>query len=297
MQRNSFHFPQFRRARLLAVLAVAASSLAFATDAGAMGSPSTAALQVGLKARGLYGGTIHGFWSTATLRSVRMLQLRAGLAVDGVPGSKTRRALGPLGRPLLGSRVMTQGLVGWDVSQLQFMLAWHGFPSGTIDGAFGARTDGAVRRFQRFSRLATDGAAGPATLRALRNPLPRSPLALSRPTSAPVADRFGPRGSRFHTGIDYPASAGARVSAARSGRVARAGWDPGGYGYLVVVGHGSGVWTWYAHLSRIDVSRGQRVARGARLGAVGSTGFSTGPHLHFEVRYRTAATNPLTALR
>ena len=76
-----------------------------------------------------------------------------------------------------------------------------------------------------------------------------------------------------------------------------AGWDPGGYGKLVVLSHGVGVTSWYAHLSRIRVRRGACVAAGARIGAVGSTGVSTGPHLHFEVRLRGAAVDPAGSLR
>jgi hypothetical protein len=297
MREKSTQISRFSGLRLLGVLAVVVGSLVLAASAAAGGSSGVASLQIGLKARGLYAGTIDGLWGPGTAQGVRRLQRSAGLAVDGVPGRRTRLALGRLGRPLLGRRAMQQGAVGWDVAQLQFMLAWHGFPSGTMDGAFGARTASAVRRFQRFARLSIDGVAGAATIRALRAPLPRSPLAVARPIRLGVTDRFGPRGSRFHTGIDYPASHGAAVSSARSGRIRFAGWHNGGYGKLVVIRHGSGVFTWYAHLSRIDVRRGQRVSGGARIGAVGSTGFSTGPHLHFEVRYRGAATDPLTALR
>lgn len=290
-------YPRIVRLRLLAVLPLLTVALVLADGAAAMGKPRVAAIQTGLKARGLYASTIDGIWGPGTARGIRRLQSRSNLAVDGVVGPRTRLALGRLGRPLLGRRAMHQGLVGWDVSQLQFMLAWHGFPSGTMDGAFGARTDRAVRRFQSFARLGVDGVAGPATIRALRSPLPRSPLAMSTPVRAAIGDRFGPRDSRFHTGLDYTAGYGATVRAARSGRVGIAGWDNGGYGYLVVVRHGRGVYTWYAHLSRITVHRGQRVVTGSRLGAVGATGQAFGPHLHFEVRYRGAATNPLTALR
>jgi murein DD-endopeptidase MepM/ murein hydrolase activator NlpD len=74
-----------------------------------------------------------------------------------------------------------------------------------------------------------------------------------------------------------------------------AGFDDG-YGQLVVLAHGSGVTTWYAHLSRIDVRLGACVAAGAGLGAVGATGRATGPHLHFEVRVRGAAVDPRPAL-
>jgi murein DD-endopeptidase MepM/ murein hydrolase activator NlpD len=77
--------------------------------------------------------------------------------------------------------------------------------------------------------------------------------------------------------------------------VTSAGFDDG-YGLLVVLSHAAGVTTWYAHLSRIEVRPGGCVAAGTRLGAVGSTGHATGPHLHFEVRVRGAATDPRLAL-
>jgi len=77
----------------------------------------------------------------------------------------------------------------------------------------------------------------------------------------------------------------------------RAGWDSGGYGNLVVVRHPSRTFSWYAHLSTIAVRRGQWVVAGTRVGTVGATGYATGPHLHFEVRVRGAAVDPLTALR
>jgi peptidoglycan hydrolase-like protein with peptidoglycan-binding domain len=297
MRSNSFQNPRSGPLRLFALLALVAGALVFAQYASAMGIPRVAAVQIGLKARGLYADTIDGLWGPRTARGVRSLQWRTSLAVDGVVGPRTRQALGRLGRPLLGRRVMHQGLLGWDVSQLQFMLAWHGFPSGTMDGVLGTRTDRALRRFQSFARLGIDGVAGPATLRALRGPLPRSPLSMSTPVGAALGDRFGPRGSRFHSGLDYKAGYGATVRAARAGRVRFAGWDNGGYGYVVVIRHRAGVYTWYAHLSRIAVRRGRHVSAGSRLGAVGATGHAFGPHLHFEVRYRGAATNPLTALR
>ena len=86
------------------------------------------------------------------------------------------------------------------------------------------------------------------------------------------------------------------MHAARAGRVAFAAWSSGGYGWLIVVDHGSGVTSWYAHLSRLEVAAGQQVAAGSLIGRVGASGHATGPHLHFEVRVRDAATDPLTAL-
>jgi murein DD-endopeptidase MepM/ murein hydrolase activator NlpD len=112
-----------------------------------------------------------------------------------------------------------------------------------------------------------------------------------------VGDRFGPRGSRFHTGLDFPAGHGVRVHAASGGRVVVARWHSGGYGNLVVVLHRHGRTTWYAHLSRIGVRPGAWISRGSALGRVGATGAATGPHLHLELRVRGAAVNPLPAFR
>jgi murein DD-endopeptidase MepM/ murein hydrolase activator NlpD len=145
--------------------------------------------------------------------------------------------------------------------------------------------------------MTADGVAGPSVLRTLSGPIPRSPIFLVLPVNARIGDRFGPRGNRFHTGIDYPASSGTPVGAAGRGVVVSAGWDPSGYGNLVVIEHPAGVRSMYAHLSSIAVDRGQSVVAGTRIGRVGSTGISTGPHLHFEVRLRGAAVDPLTALR
>ena len=260
-----------------------------------MGEPRLAAFQVGLTAKGLYHGTIDGYWGPSTERAVRLLQKRARIAVDGVPGPRTRRALGRWGRHDFASRPLHPGLVGWDVSQTQFILAWHGFPSGALDGTFGPRTSKAVTRFQHFAHLHADGIAGPATFRALRRGLPHAGVHLQAPLGVAPADGFGPRGVRFHTGLDYPADPGTAVHAAAPGRVVRIGRDPTGYGRYVVVKHAHRNYTWYAHLSRIRVNAGAFVGTGARIGRVGSTGDATGPHLHFEVRVRGAAVDPRTA--
>jgi murein DD-endopeptidase MepM/ murein hydrolase activator NlpD len=105
---------------------------------------------------------------------------------------------------------------------------------------------------------------------------------------------FGVR--RFHSGIDLAASYGTLVKAADGGQVIQAGYF-GGYGYSVMLYHGGGFATWYAHLSSINCSVGQFVERQQVIGLVGSTGWSTGPHLHFEVRINGGAQNPLQYLQ
>jgi murein DD-endopeptidase MepM/ murein hydrolase activator NlpD len=259
-----------------------------------MGSSSIAALQVALRAKGLYSGTIDGFAGPGTRAAVRRLQRRAGIAVDGIAGPQTLGALGRRGRPRLGSRAIGPGARGFDVAQLQFLLAWHGFPSGTIDGGYGSHTQAAIFRFQRWAGLARDGIAGAGTIRRLLTPRPRSPVSLAKPIAAMIGDGFGPRDNRFHPGLDFPAPSGTAVFAARAGRVTWAGWWPGGLGNLVSVAHGSGVRTLYGHLSSVAVRRGQRVTTGSLVGRVGSTGLSTGPHLHFELRVRGGAIDPAT---
>ncbi len=104
---------------------------------------------------------------------------------------------------------------------------------------------------------------------------------------------FGVR--RFHMGIDLTAPYGTLIKAGDGGQVIQAGYS-GGYGYTILLYHGGGFATRYAHLSSIRCAAGQFVARGQVIGLVGSTGWSTGPHLHFEVRINGAAQNPLQYL-
>lgn len=102
----------------------------------------------------------------------------------------------------------------------------------------------------------------------------------------------GEPGVRQHKGVDIAAPRGTAVLATAEARVLRIGNDPRGYGAFVELAHPNGMTSFYAHLSRIDVASGDVVTAGARIGLVGSTGYSTGPHLHFEVRRAGAQVNP-----
>ena len=282
-------------ARAAVVVAAIAALVVVAPVAHARSS-ATAALQVALRAKGVYDGTVDGIRGPATREGVRRFQAARGLAVDGIAGPHTRRAFGWRGRHRLGSRIIRAGRRGWDVAQLQWLLATHGFANGPFDGDFGPRGEAALQRFQAWAGLGADGLAGPATIAALRRPPPRSILSFAWPLSVPLGDRFGPRGNTFHTGLDLPAATGTPVGAAGRGCVISAGYDSGGYGNLVIVEHRLGMTSWYAHLERISVNVGECVVAGSRIGRVGATGHATGPHLHFELRLRGAAVDPLSGL-
>ncbi len=116
------------------------------------------------------------------------------------------------------------------------------------------------------------------------------------PANGSLTSNFGPRWGRMHSGIDIAAPYGAPVWAAKAGRVAIASWY-GGYGNLVVIDHGGGVTTWYGHNSSFAVSVGQQVSQGQVIAGCGSTGNSTGPHVHFEIRINGSPVNPLSYLR
>jgi murein DD-endopeptidase MepM/ murein hydrolase activator NlpD len=127
---------------------------------------------------------------------------------------------------------------------------------------------------------------------------PPAPLSFLWPAFGPITTYFGEVGwtsPRGHAGLDIAAPWGAPVLAAATGEVAVARYD-GAYGLEVIVDHGRGMRTVYGHLSRLEVEPGQRVTQGAEIGLVGSTGFSTGPHLHFEVRQGDELRNPLRYL-
>lgn len=113
------------------------------------------------------------------------------------------------------------------------------------------------------------------------------------PTSGSITQRFW---LPSHPAIDIGTPRGTPVVAADEGTITYAGWSTVGYGNMILIDHGDGYVTRYAHLSRIDVNYGDYVARGQGIGAVGSTGRSTGPHLHFEVLTGGRAYNPLTYL-
>lgn len=119
---------------------------------------------------------------------------------------------------------------------------------------------------------------------------------LAMPVHGRLTSRFGYRWGRMHEGLDLAAPTGTPVHAAGGGVVAFAGWK-NGYGKTVIINHGNGYTTLYGHNSKFFVSAGQKVASGQRIANVGSTGRSTGPHLHFEVHIGGKVVNPAKYLR
>lgn len=147
---------------------------------------------------------------------------------------------------------------------------------------------------RRAAQLAGEQAPPPANTGA--------PGSFSWPASGPITSPFGMRsdplghGFRMHTGVDIGAPMGSTITAAATGRVIFAGWY-GGYGNAVIIDHGGQTSTLYGHCSQIFVANGQDVERGQAIAAVGSTGESTGPHLHFEVRINGIPVEPTSRLR
>jgi murein DD-endopeptidase MepM/ murein hydrolase activator NlpD len=120
------------------------------------------------------------------------------------------------------------------------------------------------------------------------------------PTDGEITTYFGevgPYSPRGHAGIDVAAPQGTPILAMDDGEVLKAYWNEDGYGGLVIIGHPSGYETWYGHLSRFSVDTGEVVKRGERIGSMGSTGYSTGSHLHFEVRQDGQLLDPLNFLK
>jgi len=174
------------------VLCVALAFWASVVVAPAQAGPQQAGVQVALRALGLYLGSIDGVVGPKTAAAVRAAQGRFGLPVTGRIDARTRRSLGPLGRPLLGDRTIRRGDFGLDAAAVQFLLSERGVYRGALDGYLGARTEVAVRRFQRRAHLVVDGIVGPRTRAALARPHTAAvvPGAGSAATRAEVRDRL-----------------------------------------------------------------------------------------------------------
>lgn len=124
----------------------------------------------------------------------------------------------------------------------------------------------------------------------------KAPFSIPVKSNFRYTSGFGPRWGRMHNGTDFAGPIGTPIYATADGVVSQAGWSSG-YGRLIKISHDFGIETRYAHLNAIDVRVGQRVSRGERIGAMGNSGRSTGPHLHYEVRVNGNPVNPMTYIR
>jgi hypothetical protein len=181
------------RLRLLLVGAIVAVGMAAAPAALASGrNPQTAGLQVALRAQGLYRGPIDAISGPGTVAAVRAFQRIHGLKVTGLADVRTRKALGPLGRPLFGARTLRRGAFGWDVAVLQFLLVRQGI-NVPVNAYYDGPTLHGVRLLQRRLHVRRDGIVGPHTLSAL---VRRDPVPLARPI--PVGGAHNQRHQKRH---------------------------------------------------------------------------------------------------
>lgn len=117
------------------------------------------------------------------------------------------------------------------------------------------------------------------------------------PLNGMLTSSFGNRLGKMHKGIDIAAKTGTDVHAFMGGTVIYSGWENGGYGYLIIINHGNGLESYYGHNSKLFVQKEQVINKGQHIADVGSTGDSTGPHSHFEVRKDGVPVNPLIYLK
>jgi hypothetical protein len=187
--------------RVAVVAAVAALALPAGVHAGV--NPQVAGLQVALRAHGLYLSTIDGISGPKTVAAVHAFQQQHGLPV-GIADARTRRALGPLGQPLFGSRTIRTGDFGFDVAVLQFLLTKSGVYTGALDGYMGRATAAALRRYQRRAHLAADAVVGPRTLASIvhrdRVPVRAAVVRTLAPTSTAVPAKLDAWAERL--GVD-----------------------------------------------------------------------------------------------
>lgn len=122
---------------------------------------------------------------------------------------------------------------------------------------------------------------------------PNTGISFAYPVASPnISSGYGSRWGRTHKGLDFAAATGTNIYASAGGTVTFSGWNSGGFGYLVIISHGNGTQTYYAHCSKLLCSVGQTVSQGQLIAKVGNTGRSFGSHLHFEIRVNGVSYNP-----
>jgi len=218
----------------------------------------------------LYGLTVQELLALNDLPNPNLLQVGQQIIVS----PKVQR-----------THVVATGDTLWDIARR------YGVSVEAIQAANGIDDPRRLRVGQSLVIPAIGGADDVAALPAATR-VSSQRLALAWPADGRLTSTFGMRWERMHYGIDVAAPVGTPVYAAAAGRVTYADWA-GTYGRLVIIDHGNGIETRYAHLSQILVKVGDQVQRGQRIALVGNTGNSTGPHLHFEVRVDDDPQDPL----
>lgn len=247
-----------------------------------------------------------GIFGRRTEDALQEFQRANNLPPNGLYDQATQKAMSQI-----FAHDVRRGERGKVVEGLQERLVELGYLTEaqrrTGPGIFGSQTEAALKNFQREHQIEATGVLGPHTYRTLqtaelRGPQGNGSTPSGRPVDAPITSRFGWRTDPFtgarklHGGIDFGAREGTRVSSTAGGRVVFAGFNNGGFGNLVIVDHGNGYRTYYAHMSQINVREGQTIADAQKVGEVGSTGRSTAPHLHYEVRRNNEQVDPFPFL-
>jgi murein DD-endopeptidase MepM/ murein hydrolase activator NlpD len=215
-------------------------------------------------------------------------RLIAAVGIDPARFGKTALTSAPIRKPLSLDNLMLRD-VGGDL------------PASGIGGPFlpASRSHQPSRMFETVISQAESAIDGARKARAIREALPVGrPLGERYDLSSGFGTRLDPftRSLALHSGLDFRAPSGTAVRAVAAGQVIEAG-PSGGYGRMVEIDHGFGITTRYAHLSSIAIEEGARIAKGTVVGHVGSTGRSTGPHLHYEVRIDDDAMDPMRFVR
>ena len=294
---------------LCVLISICPQALAYSTVRSGSSGGDVRTLQTMLNVVSNAGLAVDGSFGPGTLAAVKRFQSANNLAADGVCGPNMWAALTSQYNTAMSYPVLRSGSSGNDVRTLQTMLNAVSNAGLAVDGSFGPNTLAAVKRFQSASGLTVDGSCGPKTWAALlsRYNAGRAssgryiwPLSSSFNTITSYAgNRIHPitKQPQNHSGIDISATKGAAVYASAGGTlyVGNSGCTHnygkskscgcgGGYGNYVYIKHSSGAYTYYAHLSSVNVRSGSTVSQGQLIGTVGSTGSSTGFHLHFEMR-------------
>jgi murein DD-endopeptidase MepM/ murein hydrolase activator NlpD len=177
-------------------------------------------------------------------------------------------------------------------------------PPGFEDGFLDSRYDASLYAFNSIERASWSPVKSPLLMGLLSNPeIDPASIPSIWPVYGELTDGFGERmdpftgEAGFHAGVDIAAPYGSPVRAAADGVVLQAGAGETGYGNAITIDHGSGLETFYCHLSKVDVVEGQKVLQGQVIGAIGTTGRTTGPHLHYEVLVNQTPVNPEQFLR